>query len=291
MVVAVGLIVGPRAAVVVEDVVRKFGIIVDVVGNRARALFGMPRHKLQRPLQRNERCGLGRDFRRHRGQPARAQQGFDVARERRLDARALRRGDLIAWQRYGTPAYRALECGFDRRRQCAERNGRRQQRQAHEFSWPRVSRPNLSQPHRSAPRTGFAPGRLACAQSMQRRAESYSAIETPVCLIVAPLRQREDLSGFLSSARRWHRSLSNACAIGFCPCIQRLAHTSGRWTAVRPVILAGDRGESVIRSRIGVQGALNRCVLFDSPAHAVAPATRSRRKGAARRRRRIRVRA
>ena len=132
MVVAVGLIVGPRAAVVVEDLVRKFGIIVDVVGNRARALFGMPRHKLQRPLQRNERCGLGRDFRRHRGQPARAQQGFDVARERRLDARALRRGDLIAWQRYGTPAYRALECGFDRRRQCAERNGRRQQRQAHE---------------------------------------------------------------------------------------------------------------------------------------------------------------
>src|SRR5437660_12852652 len=40
MVVAVRLIVGPRATVVVEQLVRKRGIMVDIVGNRAGPFFG-----------------------------------------------------------------------------------------------------------------------------------------------------------------------------------------------------------------------------------------------------------
>ena len=126
MVVAVGLIVGPRAAVVVAQLVRIRGIIVDEVGDRARAFFGMARHEPQRPLQRNERRGFGRKFRRERGQAARLQQRVDVARDRRVDPRAFRRRDLIGWQRCGAAAYRTRERGLHCCRQRAERDGRRQ---------------------------------------------------------------------------------------------------------------------------------------------------------------------
>src|SRR6266511_2820622 len=122
--------------------------------------------------------------------------------------------------------------------------------------------------------------------------ESYSAIETPVCLMVAPLRTEGRFIRSSSRAhRRRHRSLSNAGAVSFCPCIQLLAHVTDRWIAVWPEILAGARSKPVIRSRGRSLPTINICVLRDSPAHVVAPTNRSRRKGAGRRRRRIRVRA
>jgi hypothetical protein len=63
------------------------------------------------------------------------------------------------------------------------------------------------------------------------------------------------VSGSSPRHPRRHRSLSNGCAIGFCPRIQRVADATDRRTAAWSVILAGGGSEAVIRSRRDQRGS------------------------------------